>query len=81
MPAGRGGDGGGDWRLQLTARSLPSGRADRGGEAEAREERGIFANAERSVRFLNAPVPGLVSPALFHGENMLSRGNSNAVQR
>ena len=34
-----------------------------------REERSIFADPARSVGLGNAPVPGSVSPALFHGEN------------
>ena len=41
----------------------------------------MFADAERSVGLRNAPLPGSVSPALFHGEHQFSRDESSAVHR
>ena len=45
----------------------------------AREEMIICAAAERSVGPRDAHVPESVSPALFHGENQLSKDKSSAV--
>ena len=62
--------------LSLTARALPSGRADRGRE----KERSTFADPKRSVGLRNAPAPGSVSPAVFHGDNHFPKCKSSAVR-
>ena len=74
--AGAAGEGGIAATTHSTGSAIRQGRP-RGGQGG--EKRGVSSQTPRSVGLRNAPVPGSVSPALFHGENQLSRGKSSAV--
>ena len=66
----------------LTARALPTGRADSskgGGETERAGT--LFADAGRSVGPRGAPKLGPVSPALFHGEKERLNRNCSTDSR